>query len=54
MENKVQKKKPCEEKKIYKPKMAAEMHLKIVVITYKSQILKFKLQQKVLNKKDAK
>ena len=26
------------------------MHLKNVVITYKSQILKFKIQQKVLNK----
>ena len=29
------------------------MHLKNMVIPYKSQILKIKIQQKVLNKKDA-
>ena len=29
------------------------MHLKNVVITYKSRILKFKIQQKGFNKKDA-
>ena len=29
------------------------MHLKNVGFTYKSQILKFKIQQKVKNKKDA-
>ena len=29
------------------------MHLKNVVITYNSQNLKFKIQQKVFNKKDA-
>ena len=29
------------------------MHLKNVGFTYKSQILKFKIQQKVFNKKDA-
>ena len=29
------------------------MHLKNMVITYKRRILKFKIQQKVFNKKDA-
>ena len=29
------------------------MHLKNVAITYKSRILKFKMQQKVFYKKDA-
>ena len=38
----------CEEKKIFAPKMALENR----VITYKSQILKFKIQQKVFNKID--
>ena len=46
MENIGQKKKPCEEKKIFVPKMASENALKNVVITYKSRILKFKIQQK--------
>ena len=53
MENKVQKK-ALRRKENFKPKMTAKKNLKILVITYKSQILKFKLQQKVLNKKDAK
>ena len=47
MENIGQKKKPCEEKKIFAPKMASENAFK------KSRILKFKIQQKVFNKKDA-
>ena len=29
------------------------MHLKNAGLTYKNQILKFKIQQKVFNKKDA-
>ena len=29
------------------------MHLNIMGFTYKSQILNFKIQQKVLNRKDA-
>jgi hypothetical protein len=46
MENMGQKKKPCEEKKKLR-----KIHLKNVPITYKSRILKFKIQQKVFNKK---
>ena len=53
MENIGQKMKPCEEKKIFAPKMASENAFKNVVITYESRILKFKIQQKVFNKKDA-
>ena len=53
MENIGQKKKPCEKKKIFVPKMALENAFKNVGITYKSRILKFKIQQKVFNKKDA-
>ena len=53
MENIGQKKKPCEKKKTFASKWLWKMHLKNVVITYKSQILKFKIQQKVFYKKDA-
>ena len=53
MENIEQKKKPCEKKKIFAPKMASENAFKNVVITYKSRILKFKIQQKVFYKKEA-
>ena len=35
------------------PKMASENAFKNAVITYKSRILKFKIQQKVFCKKDA-
>ena len=34
-------------------KWLRKMHLKNVVFTYKSQILKFMIEQKELNKKDA-
>ena len=44
----------CEEKKISRHKWLRKMYLKNVVITYKSRILKLKIQQKVFNKKDAK
>ena len=54
MENIRQKKKPCEEKKICAPKMASENAFKKRGFTYKSRILKFKIQQKVFNKKVAK
>ena len=47
------KKKPCEEKIIFAPKMASENASKKRGYTYKSRILKFKIQQKVFNKKDA-
>ena len=47
MENIGYKKKPCEKKKKISPKLP----LKNVVITYKSQILKFKIQQKVFDNK---
>ena len=50
MENIGQKKKPNEEKKIA-PKMASENAFKNVVITYKSRILMFKIQNKCLTKK---
>ena len=53
MENIGQKKNTCEEKNIFPPKWLRKMHLKNVEFTYKSQILKFKIQQKVFNKKDA-
>ena len=51
MKNIGQKKKLCAEKKIFTPKMATEMYLKNGVITYKSRILKFKIQQKLSRKK---
>ena len=54
MENIGQKKKPCEEKKIFAPKMASENAYKktwLSLIIYKSRILKFKILQKVLTKK---
>ena len=54
MENLGHKKNTCEEKNIFPPKMALEKHLKNVGFSYKSQILKFKIQQKVFNEKDAK
>ena len=41
----------CEKKNIFLPKMASENALKDVEFTYKSQILKFMIQQKVFNKK---
>ena len=47
MENNRQKKKPCEEKIFSRQKRLLKMHLENVVITYKGQILNFKLQQKV-------
>ena len=53
MENIGHKKNTCEEKKISRQKWLRKMHLKNVVITYKSRILKFKIQQKVFNKKEA-
>ena len=52
MEN-IGQKRSCEEKKISRQKWIRKMHLKTVVITYNSRILKFKIQQKVFNKKDA-
>ena len=51
MENIGQKKK---KRKFSRQKWLRKMYLKNVVITYKSRILKFKIQQKVFNKKDAK
>ena len=51
MANIGQKKKPCEEQKIFTPKWLQKMHLENVVITYKSRMLKFKIQQKLLNNK---
>ena len=53
MENLGHKKNTCEEKNIFPPKMALENALKNVGFTYKSQILKFIIQQKVFYKKDA-
>ena len=53
MENIGQKKKLCEKKKKSRQKWLRKMHLNNVVITYNSRILKFKIQQKVFNKKDA-
>ena len=42
-------------KKIFScQKWLRKLHLKNVGFTYKSQILKFMIQQKVFNKKDAK
>ena len=51
MENIWHKKNTSEEKNIFPPKMASENALKHVEFTYKSQILKFMIQQKVFNKK---
>ena len=53
MENLWNKKNTCEEKKIFAPKMASENAFKKMGFTYKSQILKFMIQQKVFYKKDA-
>jgi hypothetical protein len=53
MENLGHKKNTCEEKNIFLPKMTSENAFKKCGFTYKSQILKFKIQQKVFNKKDA-
>ena len=44
MENNRQKIKPCEEKMYFPKKMASENAYKNVVITYKSQISNFKVQ----------
>ena len=52
MENIGHKKNTCEGKKIFAQKWLRKRHLKNVVITYKSRILKFKIQQKVFNKID--
>ena len=49
MENLGHKKNTCEEKNISRQKWLRKMHLKDVEFTYKSQILKFKIQQKVFN-----
>ena len=54
MENLGHKKNTCEEKNIFRQKWLRKMHLKKVEFTYKSKILKFTIQQKVSNKKDAK
>ena len=43
----------CEEKNILPPKMASENGFKKCGKTNKSQIQKFKIQQKVLKQKDA-
>ena len=53
MENIGHKKNTCEERKNLRKKWLRKMHLKNVVITYKSRILKFKIQQKVFRKIDA-
>ena len=47
------KRSPVKKRKFSRQKWLRKMHLKNVVITYKSQILKFKIQQKVFNKKDS-
>ena len=47
------KKKPCEEKNIFTPKMESESELKNVSANYKSRIWKFKIQKNILNQKDA-
>ena len=51
MENLRHKKNTCEEKNIFRQKWLRKMHLKNVGFTYKSQILKFAIQQRVFNKK---
>ena len=45
---------PVKKKIFSRQKWLQKMHLKNVVFTHKSQILKFMIQQKVLNKKAAK
>jgi hypothetical protein len=52
MENTGHKKNTCEKRKFSRQKWLRKMHLKNVVITYKSLILKFKIQQKVFYKID--
>ena len=44
---------PVKKRKFSSQKWLRKMHLKNVVITYKSLILKFKIQQIVFNKIDA-
>ena len=44
---------PVKKKIFSRQKWLRKMHLKNVGFTYKSQILKFKIEQKVFNKKDA-
>ena len=44
---------PVKKKIFSRQKLLRKMHLKNVGFTYKSQILKFMIQQKVLNKKAA-
>ena len=44
---------PVKKKIFSRQKWLRKMHLKNVGFTYKSQILKFKIQQKVFIKKDA-
>ena len=52
MENIGHKKNTCEERKFLRRKLLRKKHLKNVVIPYESQILKFKIQQKVFYKID--
>ena len=51
MENLRHKKNTCEEKNIFSQKMASKNAFKNVEFTYKSKILKFIRQQKILIKK---
>ena len=53
MENIGQKRSSVKKRKFSRQKWLRKIHLKNVVITYKSQIFRFKIQQKVFNKKDA-
>ena len=53
MENMGQKKKPCEEKKIFAPKITSENAFKKRGYHLYKPNLMFKIQQKVLVKKDA-
>ena len=54
MENLRHKKKTCKEINIFPPKMASENAIKKCWFTYKSQILKIMIQQKLFNKNAAK
>ena len=51
MENLGHKRTPVKKKIFSRQKWLRKMHLKNVGFTYKSQILKFMIQQKVFNKK---
>ena len=50
MENIGQKKKPCEEKKILRQKWLRKMHLKNLIITYKSRIVQDTTTTKITKK----